>query len=119
MVIVFGLIAGKTTSTLSMNKSFRQLLDLMPTRLIVPLQHQLTATLPSSGLSDPSHHPFPEQCVTISDFYDKVQPPTPKGIHDFLTIIIILGRDNELSPKAQENYDAGIIWGCILVPMQT
>jgi serine/threonine-protein kinase ATR len=63
----------KNTTSLSIGKSFRKILQIMPTRLIVPLQHQLTATLPTSGKTEVQYNPFPELAVTISGFHDKVR----------------------------------------------
>jgi hypothetical protein len=43
-----------------------------PMQLIVPLQTQLTATLPSGDRIDPAYNPFPETQVYVQELQDKV-----------------------------------------------
>jgi serine/threonine-protein kinase ATR len=45
--------------SLSMRRDFPRLYALAPSRLIIPLQESLTASLPPSSSSSADHQPFP------------------------------------------------------------
>lgn len=58
---------GDTKKTLSMKKDFPGLLSLAPSKLIIPLQESLIASLPpTSSASDSEHQPFPLDAPTIA-----------------------------------------------------
>ncbi|EPQ58953.1 hypothetical protein GLOTRDRAFT_70000 [Gloeophyllum trabeum ATCC 11539] len=59
--------------TLSMSKHFPGLRRLVPSRLIIPLQESLTASLPSTSASEATHQPFPLNPPTFQDFYDEIE----------------------------------------------
>jgi len=65
--------AKKSGKGLTMRGDCKVLWDMAPrTSVLVPIQAMLTPTFPASGLSDPSHHPFPDSSVTIKAFGDKI-----------------------------------------------
>lgn len=53
---------------LTMSKDFPRLYRLMPSKLIIPLQESLTASLPPTSTSESTHQPFPVDAPT---FYGK------------------------------------------------
>src|SRR5689334_13433443 len=65
---------AKNASSISLTgRQFRKLYSMLPLDVIVPLQHQLVATLPISGHPDVNHHPFSAVPVTIHRIHDKVR----------------------------------------------
>jgi len=66
-------ITDKKTTTLRMRKQFPKLINGAPYLQIIPIQSQLTFTLPASGKPNLKHHPFPEPLITIHTFNDEVQ----------------------------------------------
>ncbi|KAF8592595.1 hypothetical protein K439DRAFT_1625944 [Ramaria rubella] len=58
---------------LSMTKLFPGLARLTPSRLIIPLQESLIASLPSESSLEASHKPFPHHLPTIEKFDDAVE----------------------------------------------
>ncbi|VDB97094.1 unnamed protein product [Peniophora sp. CBMAI 1063] len=61
------------TASLSMKKDVPKLMNLAPSRLILPLQESLVASLPpTSSEKDSAHQPFPLDCPTFAQFYDEI-----------------------------------------------
>ncbi|KZV76007.1 hypothetical protein PENSPDRAFT_570505 [Peniophora sp. CONT] len=59
--------------TLSMKKDVPGLMRLAPSRLILPLQESLVASLPpASSERDSAHKPFPTICPTFAQFHDDI-----------------------------------------------
>jgi hypothetical protein len=56
-------ITDKKTTVLRMRRQFPKLINGAPYLQIIPIQSQLTFTLPASGKPNPKHHPFPEPLV--------------------------------------------------------
>ena len=51
----------KGTEILTMSKQMASLKDMMPCKLLIPLQNTLTVTLPRSATETSTHQPFPSQ----------------------------------------------------------
>ncbi|GAA5989436.1 hypothetical protein JCM11641_007903 [Rhodosporidiobolus odoratus] len=64
-------INGKV-ETLSLKKTFRNLHDLAPTSLIIPLQSSLTVSLPFDAAQAATHKPFPPNLPVIHEFEDVI-----------------------------------------------
>ncbi|KDQ64194.1 hypothetical protein JAAARDRAFT_117891 [Jaapia argillacea MUCL 33604] len=58
---------------LNMSKDFPKLARLAPSRLIIPLQESLTASLPPNSSTDSIHQPFPSNLPTFDQFADDIE----------------------------------------------
>ncbi|EIN10974.1 hypothetical protein PUNSTDRAFT_63830 [Punctularia strigosozonata HHB-11173 SS5] len=58
---------------LSMRRDFPRLYNLAPSRLIIPLQESLTASLPPTSLSSADHQPFPVNTPAFQEFHDEIE----------------------------------------------
>ncbi|OSX59349.1 hypothetical protein POSPLADRAFT_1048687 [Postia placenta MAD-698-R-SB12] len=58
---------------LSLKKDCPSLERLAPSRLIIPLQESLIATLPPSSAADATHQPFPVDAPTFAKIFDEVE----------------------------------------------
>ena len=63
---------GRPPRTFSLMKTFPDLAALMPTRVMIPVQKSLTATLPPAGTNPTDHRPFPPGTATLFELGDAV-----------------------------------------------
>ncbi|TPX33900.1 hypothetical protein SmJEL517_g03296 [Synchytrium microbalum] len=63
---------GQRQTTLSFNNDFRNLLKMVPSQMIIPLQSAMTVTLPASAKTLSSHKPFPDNLPHIDGFLDEI-----------------------------------------------
>jgi serine/threonine-protein kinase ATR len=66
LIILANVVVVKEISTLSMQKRFPKLKDLAPSPLIVPLEDQLTVTLPHDCSSKGDHRPFSTNLIRFA-----------------------------------------------------
>ena len=65
--------SGRPPKAFSLLQTFPDLASLMPTRIMIPVQRSLTATLPPSGTNPADHRPFPPSVPTLFELQDSVQ----------------------------------------------
>jgi serine/threonine-protein kinase ATR len=70
----------KSANTWFLSKSSLQAPEMKPMQLIVPLQTQLTATLPAGDRIDHNYNPFPETQVFVHELQDKVRAFSPNPV---------------------------------------
>ncbi|KAI0053695.1 hypothetical protein FA95DRAFT_478808 [Auriscalpium vulgare] len=66
-------IKDNSKLAMSMKKELPNLMKLAPSRLIIPLQESLTASLPPTSSSDSQHQPFPQEIPTFTKFLDEIE----------------------------------------------
>ena len=63
---------GRMPKSFSLLQTFPELANMMPTRVMIPTQRSLTATLPPSGTNPTDHKPFPTRTATLFELRDEV-----------------------------------------------
>jgi serine/threonine-protein kinase ATR len=63
---------GRPPKAFSLLQTFPALASLMPTRVMIPTQRSLTATLPPAGTNPTDHKPFPSRTATLFELRDTV-----------------------------------------------
>lgn len=63
---------GRPPKSFSLLQTFPALASLMPTRVMIPTQKSLTATLPPAGTNPTDHKPFPARTATLFELRDAV-----------------------------------------------
>ena len=64
--------SGRPPRSFSLMQNFPDLARLMPTRVMIPVQKSLTATLPPAGTNPTDHRPFPPSVATLFELQDSV-----------------------------------------------
>ena len=65
-------VTSETQLSIKKQREFKDLMNMTPMDIILPLQSSLTVTLPPDGLNHQNHQPFPNELVTIECFHDNI-----------------------------------------------
>ncbi len=113
----------KSANTWLLSKSSLQAPEMKPMQLIVPLQTQLTATLPAGDRIDHSYNPFPETQVFVHELQDKVRAlfHKPRVIwwYSTHTRCACADRNHGIAAATEEDHDGGQRRTGVSVPVQT
>lgn len=69
LIVLANVTVVKEITLLSMERQFKKLKDLAPSPLIIPLEDQLTVTLPHDCSSQGDHRPFSTNLVRFASTY--------------------------------------------------